>query len=539
MRKYIFHLILPLLCIVIMTGGCDEPQPSGNNNTTVNEDTGGVADMSEIKYWLTNSFSKIQPDTEGNGNTVYDIYMAKNESESCQLVLRSGEEMTGLKIIKSGPENINAEILREYYIETKNGVYYPDPLAPATDDFTLKADQNLTFLIKVKTNADTNTGEYNLQLEIKQSENTTAAIIGLRIHVWDFALPEASSCTTAVGLYSEFINKMHGVTDANKQKELYKAYYDFLLENRICAYSLPYDILDKRADEYLNNPRVTNFIIPYSENDDIIREYYNKLSSDPDWFAKGVFYPLDEPTSKEHLDKLKAICSRLSELYPDYQLVTPFFRNIQYDKDTDQIDFMTGLTNIWCPKSYMYITANIYTSEQFQKYAPFGARMTERKSKGDRVWWYVCWEPGEPYCNLFVDMEGIMHRLLFWQQKLYDVDGFLYWGVNYWRGTDDPWTDMRTVKDLSMDVFGDGSLLYNGSKAGIDGPIGSLRLEAVRDGIEDFEMFTLAEKYLGRDYVLAAINEITSSVIKYTKSEEKFINARIKIGSELEKAING
>jgi hypothetical protein len=185
----------------------------------------------------------------------------------------------------------------------------------------------------------------------------------------------------------------------------------------------------------------------------------------------------------------------------------------------------------------MYITGNIYSAEQLQKYAPFGDRMAERRNAGDRVWWYVCWEPGEPYCNLFVDMEGIMHRLLFWQQKFYNVDGFLYWGVNYWRGTDDPWKDMRTVKDLSMDVFGDGSLIYNGNKAGIDGPAGSIRLEAIRDGIEDFDMFTLAEKYLGRDYIHDAIGEITTSVIKYTKNEDKFTAARIKLGNELEKAI--
>ncbi|MDD4774737.1 MAG: DUF4091 domain-containing protein, partial [Eubacteriales bacterium] len=426
------------------------------------------------------------------------------------------------------------------YLQTQPGTYYPDPLAPVTDNFTLKSGENLTLLLKFTTTEETAAGDYSVSIKIRQNENDSAIkeiALNITVHVWDFILPDASSCATAVGLYPQFINKMHGITVEDKQSEMYKSYYDFLLKHRVCAYSLPYDILDSRADAYLDNPRVTNFVIPYSDNDDTIAEYYKKLSSKSEWFDKAVFYPLDEPTSKERLDELKSICDRLDRLYPGYQLVTPFFTNIRYDNTADQIDFMTGFTNIWCPKTYMYITSNVYSPEQIQKYAPFGKRMEKRKAAGDRIWWYVCWEPGDPYCNLFVDMEGIMHRLLFWQQKLYDVDGFLYWGANYWRDTDDPWTDMRTVKNLSMNVFGDGSLLYNGNKAGIDGPAGSLRLEAVRDGIEDFEMFSLAEKYLGRDYVMDTIGEVTTSIIKYAKSEEKFSSVRIKIGEMLEKAV--
>lgn len=536
--RRILLTLIPVI-LIITAAGCYKDSADAVTDTALGDES-EMNKLIKITSWFTNSFSKVQPDTEGNGNIFYDVYMAKNEMESCQLVLRSEEKTINL-IIETEPsksENIDAEILREYYIETQAGKYYPDPLAPVTDNFTLNANENLTFLIKFKTNADTAAGEHNLNLTVKQKDGLTCSLpLVIRIHVWDFTLPEASSCATAVGLYPEFINKMHGITVDDKQTGMYKTYYDYLIENRVCAYTLPYDILDERADVYLDNPRVSNFVIPYSDNDDTIRAYYAKLSSIPEWFAKAVFYPLDEPTSNEQLDKLELICERLDKLYPGYQLVTPFFRDIQYNAQTDQIDFMTGLTNIWCPKSYMYITGNIYSSGQLQKYAPFGERMAERKNAGDRVWWYVCWEPGEPYCNLFVDMEGIMHRLLFWQQKYYDIDGFLYWGVNYWRGTDDPWADMRTVKDLSMDVFGDGSLIYNGNKAGLDGPAGSLRLEAVRDGIEDFDMFTLAEKYLGRDYVHDAIGEITSSVIKYTKSEDKFTSARIRMGNALEKAI--
>ncbi len=530
--------IVLLIMLIIPAFSCNRDLFIQSDDKKINIREWEMSDLPDISYLLTNSFTKIQPNTLKAGRADYICHMAKNEAESCQLILRSVVKLENLSIEAENHEEIAIELLREYYIETQDGIYFPDPLVPATKNFTLIPDENLVFLIKFKTTAKTTAGDYEFHFKITQNGGQDLILFKITVHVWNFTLPDSSSCATAVGLYPEFINKMHGLTSEIAQTEMYKKYYDHLLENRICAYTLPYDILDKRADGYLDNPCVTNLVIPYSKDDETILRYFKKLSSNPLWFAKAVFYPLDEPTSVKHLDELKKICERLERLYPGYQIVTPFFTNIQYDSSTDQIDFMTGLTNIWCPKTYMYITSNIYTEEQLLKYAPFGKRMEDRKTAGDRIWWYVCWEPGDPYCNLFIDMDGIMHRLLFWQQKLYDVGGFLYWGADYWRDTEDPWKDMRTVKGLSMDVFGDGSLIYNGTKAGIDGPAGSMRIETIRDGIEDIDMFTLAEKYLGREYVHDMISKITASVIKYTKNEDRFIAVRKDIGDRLEKVFN-
>ena len=68
--------------------------------------------------------------------------------------------------------------------------------------------------------------------------------------------------------------------------------------------------------------------------------------------------------------------------------------------------------------------------------------------------------------------------------------------MNYWekKFVADPWYDMDT---LGTGYYGDGSLLYPGKKVGIDGPVGSIRLEALRDGIEDFDYLTLADQKLG------------------------------------------
>ena len=122
-------------------------------------------------------------------------------------------------------------------------------------------------------------------------------------------------------------------------------------------------------------------------------------------------------------------------------------------------------------------------------------RLAERRALGEDVWTYVCWEPGEPYLNLYINMQGIQHRLIFWQNYLLGANGFLYWSSNYWDRISDPWESGVTVNWLSDRVYGDGALLYNGSKVGVDGPCSSLRLEAVRDGVDVDEFIAFAKDH--------------------------------------------
>jgi hypothetical protein len=91
---------------------------------------------------------------------------------------------------------------------------------------------------------------------------------------------------------------------------------------------------------------------------------------------------------------------------------------------------------------------------------------------------------------------------------------------------------------LNKHVFGDGSLVYNGNHIGIDGPCGSIRLEAVRDGLEDCEMLNMADAVLGREWVLEQINTIVKSVTEYTDSVELFNTVRNTIAEALEEALN-
>ena len=493
--------------------------------------------------WLSNGYEKygkLAPAPAACAESI-SLAMAKNETESFQLLLRpdAGEPESTVSVAVDGcSDGLTAELYRVRSVETKKGRFDPDPLAPydgAAAD--VPADETTAFFIRLRASADAASGDRELTVQLKNNAGSVIGSYPVSVHIRNFALPAASACASGVGLSKSNIGEMHYTFKESKRDELYRAYYDLLLDFRLCAYDLPYDILDERADVYMSDPRVTAFRIPDAVDDSVIRAYYEKLSQNPVWLGKGYFYPLDEPTSVEMLDTLKQKVERIRGLFPGARICTPFFRDIDYDGNTDQIDFMTGVTDQWCPKSYMYLDKNIYDAKKAAKYPSFENRMLARKAEGDRVWWYVCWEPGNPYCNLFLDQAGLQHRLLFWQQKYYGVDGFLYWSTNYWNDTLDPWEDMATVKSLSPDVFGDGSLLYNGKKVGLDTGCPSLRLAAVCDGIEDFDLLTLAEQYLGKERVREIIASVTPSLIDYTTDAAEFDRVRRMLGDELEAAI--
>lgn len=482
-------------------------------------------------YWFDHPYTKVLNDTSlSRKNSSFDVYMARNEYEGCQIVLFSAKDTTvKLSVIADGLD-VETDLVK--YVEVSKGQMYPDGLVPVDSDTEIYIKQSVRtpVFIRFMSNADTASGIHICKIKISAEEVIETFV---NVHVWDFVLPDTPSCQTAFGLYKNEIAKIHKTEDGRKLDELYRKYYEFLLKHKVSAYDIPCDILSEEADKYLNDPRMTSFRIPYNASDDIIIRYRDKLRQNSNWLYKGYFYPLDEPTTMEHHYKLDECTKRLDALFPENNVCTPFFINPIDEPEQDAVELLKDNVNIWCPKSYMYINKDIYTERQQAEDPSFSEKMKQRKAEGDRVWWYVCWEPGDPYCNLFVDMPGIMHRILFWQQKLYDVDGFLYWSSNYWSKVEDPWSDMATVKMLSEYVYGDGSVLYNGE----EGPCRSIRLDAIRDGIEDFEYLSIAEKVLGREETDRIICKVTRSLLNYTRDDDEFAKVRLELGNAINSRI--
>jgi hypothetical protein len=309
----------------------------------------------------------------------------------------------------------------------------------------------------------------------------------------------------------------------------------------------------------MSDPRVTSFRVPLSEDgvdeiDKIDEEkllaMYEKLKSNPVWLKKAYFYPLDEPHTPEQLAKLKEWEKKLTALCPEIEIIAPIYTNIQVGEKRDQIDEMEPYTDLWCPKLCLWDDEKSYG--EFLDYTPsksFHERMDEQRAKGKRMWSYVCNDPDDPYAQLFIDTEGVNQRLLFWQMYQRDVEGFLYWGANYYGaevnpedntalGLQNPWDTVKSkvTNGEGQPIYGEGFLFYPGRDVGIGGGVPSIRAKIIRDGVDDIEMFYLAEEYLGKDWLIEKTKEGTPTLTEYS-SNDKFASLRIEIGNALEAAL--
>ena len=118
-----------------------------------------------------------------------------------------------------------------------------------------------------------------------------------------------------------------------------------------------------------------------------------------------------------------------------------------------------------------------------------------------------------------------------WQQYKYNVKGLLYWSVNAWSNG----AEWRKI-DAEF-PYGDGRLIYCGKRYGLYGPIGSIRLEYLRDGIEDFQYLTMIEELYGREKADEIVARVTKGILDTHVVSGKMTDVRNEMGDLIEAAM--
>lgn len=186
---------------------------------------------------------------------------------------------------------------------------------------------------------------------------------------------------------------------------------------------------------------------------------------DRGWLGIYMQHLADEPTAG-NIDSYRAMASLARKYAPELRVIEAC-----HTKD------LTGSIDIWVPQlNYLH-----------QDLAHYRAR----QEAGDEVWFYTCVFPQGEYANRFLEQPLIKTRLLHWINFRYGITGYLHWGYNQWTA-DSPFT--HTTRPHGGPPYlpaGDPWIVYPGE----DGPLDSIRFEAMRDGIGDFALLdALAEK---------------------------------------------
>ncbi len=530
-----------------------------------NEKQTAAAEDADLDLWFNHSYTKTPAEeVTSTGWYTYMMRMAKNEGESCHLLLASKGGHEGLTVTLSHFANadgveLRTELLYGYYFDDVDGKTIADPTPWVKEDqtFAIADGRSQMFIIKAVTDMDTPAGLYEATVTVTDAEGNEIKRAAVSVYVWNFVLPEETSCKTQMDLSWYNIYMAHKCYEGDDGL-LYKNYYDLLLDNRICAYTLPYSeegtFSDSRILEYLDNPRVTAFNplgwkVEATESN--VTAAYNFLSQKQEWLDKAYFYLVDEPMTKDHLDEINSLGEMLARCFPGYKMMAPEHVNYSWNAEStvDNLSYVKDSVNVWCFKPYFFTTYAEYNYDRRLTYVmtplleknlgTFADRMEAERAEGDELWWYVTRRPEEPEITLAMESEAVKYRILFWQQKLYGVDNFLYYLANDWYfvGEDRGVNSKHEVQDNQYDIYGNGVLLYCGADFDEYGPVGSLRLEGVRDGIEDFEYLTMLTELYGAEKTELIIRRLTTSLSNYNTDTENFTDLRVAIGNLIEETL--
>lgn len=377
----------------------------------------------------------------------------------------------------------------------------------------LEPGENQPVWISIRVPDDAPAGEYNGHVVIRV-KGVKSLRIPLVLTVRDFEIPKKFTLRSSFWLFRDQLNRFYHLDEIDFED--YLKWVDFTLEYRLCpvdvyegncrplldftgAGNLPNPTPDFRAwDSFIDrmvaggastihlgqshhhgawfadkeNPVSSpGQVARVVENLKILREHYIK---------RGV-YDLhymqlrDETSAPDSLNVYRGV----GEQMPDVKLLL-----------TEPSDKARPLLQIPCPLT-----------------PRFNAEWRDEvKANGGEYWWYVCLGPRDPWANWLTYQTAAQHRALFWQTWRNEVEGLLYWGLNFWASYEYKWPEnakMPTYRlpppdapryDNNARWPGDGVLMYPGPSP--SEPMSCIRLEILRDGGEDFEYLVLLDKLI-------------------------------------------
>jgi len=371
--------------------------------------------------------------------------------------------------IEIGPPEYN------WYVEKRG--FYPDVLFPA-EPFDVPADQDAQpYFVTVRARENTVPGDYRAAV-VFQAEGCAAVTMPLKIHVWDFSISKETHLKTSLWINEGYMRAFYKY-EGRTPFEVRKRFYDYQLEHRTGPLmALPYDGGDVVEDfDYVLSHGQNNFFVhvpgyveesarpPVAEKLRALKT----LTRQKGWDDRALFYSYDEVASmaRHEIPHVVEMNNWTRSIIPDWPRL----------ETSAPEQSLFGAVDIWCP-----------TIDSFDP-----AVLAQRRARGDRLWFYTVW--GRP--GIMIEFPATDHRLMFWQCWKYGAEGFLYWGTTHWElnvTTDRRWPDIPWIPyNRQPGHNGCGYLIYPGPNGT---PLGSIRFELVRDGIEDFEYFYLLRELL-------------------------------------------
>ncbi|MDD2709299.1 MAG: DUF6067 family protein [Verrucomicrobiae bacterium] len=435
-----------------------------------------------------------------------EISLCRKEHEGAQLlILPFKEDLKDVEVkcgdLMGNKKSIQSENVHIYpvgYIKTKWAGDVPDPLLKM-DKFSVSKGSVQPVWVDVCVPEDVPGGVYRGKLTVKP-KGMHSWETKIKVNVWNFMLPRRHLLRTRVGgLRPEL-------------RELLLEYrmspgfvgYPEIKSHKPKEFADVKPLLEARLENYRNRGMNAFFMefpwyLPYScppavcryrypdhipvkmepgEREHLIRYFrdYAEYLNAKGCLSEGYVYLWDEPW-KRSVGAIQEMARIIREANPKIKRMAIGTRAL--------IPELVGSCDIWCPayEDCWKDPANV----QFIK---------ERQKSGEEVWVYGA--PSLLYNRDAVKRSFMEVRLTPWRIWREKLDGFVFWAADYWGGnlvkienTDCFWEDVKASEVFSP---GNGVLIY--PLLGDKNVFSSIRLESLRDGIEDYEYMAILKMYL-------------------------------------------
>eukprot|EP01105_Mastigella_eilhardi_P028897 TRINITY_DN986_c1_g1_i2.p1 TRINITY_DN986_c1_g1~~TRINITY_DN986_c1_g1_i2.p1 ORF type:complete len:922 (+),score=112.78 TRINITY_DN986_c1_g1_i2:471-3236(+) len=483
------------------------------------------------------------------------VSAARNEYESFQLVVRgaSGQGVSIGQIIVhdfSGSSTISADevtVKEVVYVHTEQasdylgvaGEWWPDPLPPVETPIRCPADTNCPLWVTLHVPEDTKAGSYKggLDIQFTTAGSTVTASVTITLQVYNFTIPKHTSLMSWFGLGSGVLQEYFHTTSSNETETVFNKYLDHMSAHRIAPnnpiqfhdiwgdvqedangneYWVYYlDEFDKHYKTYFDDDGygftmytaylqgmgsgqgdewvpgdINGHVFGTSEYTKLFNDYASTVQDFLDkrgLLPKTIIYWFDEPSEADY-QHVKEGNEAINDAAP----------KLNRFLTEEPIEQLYGYVDTWSPviSNYDYMSASA------------------RQAKGEKICTYVCCCPKAPYLGLFIDHPATELRLWLWMTFKFNTDAILIWSANYWtssvaypNGLQNPYDDpMSWVSGYGVTTHepwgnGDGRLFYpprhwdETDKPILDeDAVDSMRVEILRDGIEDWEYLTLLQQ---------------------------------------------
>ena len=501
---------------------------------------------------------------------------AANEAEVVQLVLNPTVDLADVRVV-ARVEGIDAEVevLRVGYVPVRTGSKsrfdWPDPL-PLQDGRALSvaANVNQPFWIRVKPAKGTPAGLYDGEVCVT-AERADGSFgrktfkVPFKIRVFGFEFPDTVSCNAALGVDMKAVGRyqhLNTPAETNAVRDLYmrtfKAHHissrelapnsllkvswkdgvhsidwsewDAAMESHFSrygksAFQMPLEGMGHGNSHSHRTPSVGGMVRGTQGYEKAMEGYLGEVVSHlkaKGWLEHAYALWFDEPEKKDYPYVMQGM-----DVVRRY---APGLRRMLTEEPTSGL---LGGPNLWCSHTHRLKD----DPEAF----------TKAKAQGDEIWWYLCWLPKAPYANLFIDQSAVQLRTWMWQTWAEGITGVLIWQTVRWTSAGfynnpnqprNPYVDPM-CRHSGGQPFGngDGLLLYPPQER-IAPPVDTIRLEMLREGLEDYEYFAILRRLVPNHPLLRVPEGVSKSLTEFSHPPIPIMEHRRRIAEAIESLIS-